>query len=392
VKKRNTFVGITLLLVGALLGSMGVVPTWAVTCPSATSTATSGDAPVTGTVRACASVAATNYRVTVVAKQGTVKTTIFDVKPVALDSTEMMVGTWALGTSGTYTIITKLLRSGSLVTKSTITVTVGGTTPPPPSTYDVAAAGDIATSGNGDLKTSNLVLALNPRQVYTLGDNVYPSGTATPAPYIEKYGPTWGRFLDKTFPAVGNHDYYPKLSGGGYGGPDGYQAYFADSAGGGDLNYSHTFDGWLVVHLDSEGPTSPALAHLEGQLASTSTSCQIVISHHPYISSGEHGNDAKQEAIWDAAVAGNVEIVLNGHEHSYERFAPVSGTTQFVVGMGGVATRPFGTIQPGSAKRITGNANRGVLGIDISPTGWAADFIAAAGSTVLDSASGACES
>ncbi len=282
MKKRNTFVGITLLLVGALMGGIGAVPIRAATCPSATSTATSGDVPVTGTVRACASVAATNYRVTVVAKQGTATTTIFDVKPVALDSTETVVGTWALGTTGTYTVITKLLRSGALVTKSTITVTVGGTTPPPAADYDVAAAGDIATSGNGDTKTSDLVLALNPRQVYTLGDNVYPSGTATPAPYIEKYGPTWGRFLAKTFPTVGNHDYYPKLTGGGYGGPGGYQAYFADSAGGGDLNYSHTFDEWLVVHLDSEGPTATALAHLEGQLASTSTSCQIVISHHPY--------------------------------------------------------------------------------------------------------------
>jgi acid phosphatase type 7 len=391
VKKRNTIVGFTLLAVMALVGGIGAVPIQAATCPSATSTATSGDAPVTGTIRACASVAATNYRVTVLAKQGTATTTIFDVKPVALDSTEKVVGTWTLATSGTYTIITKLLRSGALVTKSTITVTVGGTTPPPPSNYDIAAAGDIATSANGDTKTSNLVLALNPQQVYTLGDNVYPSGTATPAPYIEKYGPTWGRFLAKTFPTVGNHDYYPKLTGGGYGGPGGYQTYFADSAGGGDLNYSHTFDEWLVVHLDSEGPTATALAHLEAQLASTSTSCQIVISHHPYISSGEHGNDAKQQPIWDASVAGNVEIVLNGHEHSYERFAPVSGTTQFVVGMGGVETKPFGATQPGSVRRITGNPNRGVLGIDISPTGWTADFIAAAGPTVLDSASGACE-
>jgi hypothetical protein len=251
------------------------------------------------------------------------------------------------------------------------------TTPPPTGSVTIAAAGDIATGGGGDTQTSNLVLSLNPDQVYTLGDNVYPSGTGSPAPYQNLYAPTWGRFLAKTYPTVGNHDYYS-------GGPGGYLAYFGEP-----LQYSHTAGEWLVIHLDSQGPSTTALNFLRNTLNASDAACEIVMWHHPRYSSGDHGNDTKQTSIWNEAQAQNVELVLNGHEHSYERFAPKGTTVEVVAGLGGVGTRGFGAAQPGSLVRFTGSANWGVFVADLSSGGYDARFVNVSG-VVKDSFSGAC--
>jgi hypothetical protein len=354
------------------------MPTRVGSCPGIESTAVTPDDPVVGSIEACGS--GTNNRVQVIAKKGSSKSTIFDKKPVTLTNSPQKVGMWALSDPGNYEVISKILRNGSLVAKSSLFVEVSDSSPPPPpgGSVDIAAAGDIATSGSGDTATSNLVLDLNPTQVYTLGDNVYPDGTL--GQFNSYYDPTWGRFLAKTFPTVGNHDYHTA-------GASGYKTYFAPSAGNGDLlNYSHMFEGWLVVHLDSEGSTTAAVNFLNDRLAASSATCEIVMWHHPRFSSGEHGNDASQASLWDAAVAGDVELVLNGHDHNYERFAPVSGTEQLVVGTGGVGLRAIGTPEPGSQVRLR---THGVLALDVTDTGYSFEFIDTA-NVVQDSGSGSC--
>jgi len=254
------------------------------------------------------------------------------------------------------------------------------TPPPPGDVVRIAAAGDIATGGDGDTKTSDLVRALSPDQVYTLGDNVYPEGTGTVAPFEALYAPTWGRFASLTFPTVGNHDYYG-------GGPGGYLAYF-----GRPLQYSHVAGNWLIVHLDSQGPSATALIFLRSTLEADDHLCEMVLWHHPRYSSGDHGNDAKQSDIWDESVAQGVDVVLNGHDHNYERFAPKGGTRGFVVGTGGVDTRGFSSPQPGSEIRLTGNDNWGVIDMDLAAAGYTWEFRRATGGigTVADSGAEAC--
>jgi hypothetical protein len=249
----------------------------------------------------------------------------------------------------------------------------------PASAAEVVAAGDIATGGPGDTKTSNLVLALDPDAALTLGDNVYPSGTGSPAPYNARFEPTWGR-ISNLYMGVGNHDYYD-------GGPAGYLAYSPHP-----LQYSVVIGAWKIVHLDSQGPTQAAVSFLRSALNADNHRCELVAWHHPRFSSGDHGNDVSQAPLWNEAVAQGVDIVLNGHDHNYERFARTDGIRQFVVGTGGVGTRPFGAIQPGSQKRLTGNSNWGVLDLELGSTSFSWQFRAATGGTgtVRDSGQGMC--
>jgi hypothetical protein len=244
----------------------------------------------------------------------------------------------------------------------------------------VAAAGDIATGGNGDTKTSNLVLAMNVDAGITLGDNVYPSGGPTPTRYNQLFDPAWGR-IAPLYMGVGNHDYYD-------GGPGGYLAY-----SGRPLQYTQALgDGWLLVHVDSQGPQSTAVNFLESALENSDAVCEIVAYHHPHKSSGDHSNIKKSVPLYNAAVAHDVEVVLNGHDHNYERFAPTSGTRQFVVGMGGVGTRGFKSVKAGSQKRITGNSNRGALFLTLDLGDYSFQYRKASGGTgtVLDSGTGTC--
>jgi hypothetical protein len=264
-----------------------------------------------------------------------------------------------------------------------------------PADQVLVGAGDIAACGlNGDEATARLVETI-PGTVFTAGDNAYESGTA--AQFQDCYDPTWGRFKDRTRPAAGNHDWVTS-------GAAGYLGYFGSAATNADGQtwYSYDLGSWHVIVLDSDcskvggcDPGSPQGRWLAADLAASRTACSIAIWHHPRFSSGFHGSDASMEPLWRAVAAAGVELVVNGHDHDYERFGPQDadgraaddGTREFVVGTGGAALRDFATIRPNSLTRASGV--HGVLQLTLRASGYTWRFVSVDG-VFSDQGSAAC--
>jgi hypothetical protein len=261
----------------------------------------------------------------------------------------------------------------------------------------LVGAGDIVDcSGSGDEATAKLLGDIS-GTVYTTGDNAYESGTASE--FSDCYDPTWGRYKARTRPSVGNHEYYTVDASG-------YFNYFGSAAGDPKKGYySYDLGGWHIVSLNSMcehvggcGANSPMVNWLKQDLASHPKPCTLAYWHHPLFSSGYHGSVPKMKPSWDALYAANAEVVLNGHDHNYERFAPQSpsgaadsarGIREFVVGTGGRELRPFGTIRAHSEVR---NADTfGVLKLSLHPNSYEWNFVPVAGKkTFTDSGSGQC--
>jgi alkaline phosphatase len=259
--------------------------------------------------------------------------------------------------------------------------------PAPASAATVTIAGDIASCrGDGDSRTARIV-ARQPGIVMTAGDNVYPSGTLRQ--FRRCYHPTWGRFLQRTRPAPGNHDWETK-------GAAGYFRYFGRRAGpAGRGYYSFKTGGWRVYVLDTTrclwapgdrsscGRGSRQYRWLARHLAAHPSRCTLVVAHHPRFSSGVGGNHrAVAPLLWQLYRAG-AELVINGHDHSYERFAPARpdgrtdrrhGLRQIVVGTGGAWRTPFtDERRPNSAYRT--NASQGVLRLGLGRGHYAWRFL-----------------
>lgn len=255
-----------------------------------------------------------------------------------------------------------------------------------PAPYTVYAAGDIAycekttAALSGAADTARLVedaLAANPRAaVLLLGDNVYQRGTERE--YASCYDPTWGRFKARTYPAPGNHEYATP-------GASGYFGYFGNAAGAG--YYSLRLGAWRVVSLDSnlKGAAQQAqLAWLKQELARSEERCTLAYWHHPLYSSGGHGSIAGMRAAWELLHRAGAEIVLSGHDHDYERFAPQDangaldrerGVVQFVVGTGGAYPTPF--LWPLNHSEMRDNSRLGVLKLVLADDGYAWEFLEA---------------
>jgi acid phosphatase type 7 len=264
----------------------------------------------------------------------------------------------------------------------------------------LVGAGDIASNNNADSATAALVRSI-PGTVFTAGDNAYPSGTT--ADYTKYYGPTWGEFKPRTLPTPGNHDYDTPNAAG-------YFDYFGSAAGVSSEGY-YSYDlgdpgeEWHVVALNSMcekvggcGATSPMVKWLKDDLAANSDKeCTLAYFHHPLFSSGQHGNDPKMRPTWDALYAAGADVVISGHDHDYERFAPqrpdgtldnALGIREFVVGTGGATLRSFSFIQPNSEVR---NSNtQGVLKLTLHPSSYDWQFVPVAGQDFTDSSSGNC--
>jgi acid phosphatase type 7 len=213
-------------------------------------------------------------------------------------------------------------------------------TSPPTSDPVVLGAGDIADcASSGDEATAKLLDDIS-GTVYTTGDNAYESGTTTE--FSECYDPTWGRHKARTRPSVGNHEYETADA-------QGYFDYFGSAAGDPKKGYySYDLGEWHIVSLNSMcehvggcEATSPMVRWLEQDLASNPKPCTLAYWHNPLFSSGYHGSDPKMKPSWEALYAADAEVVLNGHDHDYERFAPQSpsgaadsarGLREFVVG------------------------------------------------------------
>jgi len=256
----------------------------------------------------------------------------------------------------------------------------------------LVGAGDIATCDLESDEATAALLDTIPGTVFTAGDNVYPNGTA--AEFADCYGPTWGRHRDRTRPSPGNHDYNTADASG-------YYAYFGPRAGEPDKGYySFEVGSWHVIALNStlEGDAAAAQqAWLEGELAARSATCSVAYWHHPRFSSGYHGNHASVAPVWDALYEAGLDIVVNGHDHHYERFAPqnpagepdpVNGIRQFVVGTGGIDLFPAVFLKANSEARNSGV--HGVLKLTLGSGfyGWA--FVAAAGHSFTDAGIAPC--
>jgi hypothetical protein len=196
--------------------------------------------------------------------------------------------------------------------------------PGPPSGNVIVAAGDIADcTREDDEATARLVGGIE-GTVLTLGDNAYPDGTAQD--FEECYEPSWGQFKVRTRPAPGNHEYHTE-------GASAYFDYFGDAAGDPDEGYySYDHGAWHIFALNSNcgeaefrcGPGFPEGRWLEEDLAANDEeACTLAYFHHPLFTSGEYRpGEERMERLWEILYAGGVDVVLNGHDHNYQRFAP----------------------------------------------------------------------
>ncbi len=269
---------------------------------------------------------------------------------------------------------------------------------PPPETVVLVGAGDIADCERieGAEATARLLDSI-PGTVFTLGDHAYSKGTALQ--FAECYDPTWGRHRARTRPAAGNHDF-------GTPGAAPYFSYFGPSAGEPGMGYySYDLGAWHVIVLNSNCDEvgcevgSEQERWLRADLAAHRTACSLAYWHHPRFSSGKHGDADEMAALWQTLYEAGVELAISGHDHDYERLAPLDsagnldpehGVRQFVVGTGGRETREFTEKRPNSEVRMTGVF--GVLKLSLSAGGYAWEFVPAAGETFRDSGTGACHS
>ena len=257
----------------------------------------------------------------------------------------------------------------------------------------LVGAGDISTCTNaGDTKTASLVADI-PGTVFTTGDNVYPSGAL--GDFEDCYDPTWGAFRDRTRPTPGNHEYETVDALG-------YFAYFGAAAGNpGAGYYAYDLGSWRVYALNSNcapvggcGAGSPQRKWLKADLAANSGRCILAYWHHPRFSSGLHGNSPKVKGFWTALYVAGADVIINGHDHDYERFAKQrpsgaassDGIREFVVGTGGAERRPFGAVKPNSQVRDA--TTFGVLKLTLHATSYDFEFVPEAGKTFTDARTG----
>ncbi len=252
--------------------------------------------------------------------------------------------------------------------------------PPSPT---LVAAGDVASCrSSGDEATAALVARI-PGTVAVLGDAVYEQGTT--AEFADCY--SWKRFRARTRAALGNHEYNT-------GSADAAIAYFRLPRRG---YYSYELGTWHVVVLNSNclpaggcGVGSPQQRWLSADLARHPRGCTIAYMHHPRFSSGAHGSDATIAPLWRTLALGGADVVLAGHDHHYERFAPIGGIRSFVVGTGGRSHYPVLRRLPTS--RVVDDRTYGVLQLTLSPGAYAWRFRPVTGSTFTDAGSGICRS
>ena len=275
----------------------------------------------------------------------------------------------------------------------------------------ILAAGDIASGSNAnDEATAKVLRAHAGIPVLPLGDNAYNSGSSSE--FTNYYNPTWGTEKARTLPTPGNHEYVggtTKQYGAGY---FNYFGALAHKENGG--SYSFDYGNWHIIALNTGqcygtlesdgsmprcGPGDPMINWLNSDLAAHTNQCALAYWHHPRFSSGlQHGNDfSRTTTIWNALYKYHADVVLNGHDHDYERFAQqtpsgkldtAQGIREFVVGTGGRSYAPFGTIKANSQVRNAGTY--GVLQLNLHAVSYDWKFLPVAGKTFTDSGITSC--
>ena len=266
---------------------------------------------------------------------------------------------------------------------------------PPANATSITAARDISSEPGGhrgDRLTAELIRRWNPTAVLALGDVQYEAGELVD--FQQAYDRSWGAFKAKTHPSVGNHEY---LGGDG---AAGYFDYFGAAAGARGLGYYSVEIGpWHVVALNSScsmvpdggcGHGSAQWAWLKQDLSAHRTRCTLAFFHAPYrASTALHGGSPVQLAhLWAQLVAGGVDVVLNGHNHVYERLKPMRTTGvvntadapwTIVAGTGGrLDSHPVNRVHPNSVHRVR---RYGVYRLIMYPDRWIGAFKGVDGKT-----------
>jgi acid phosphatase type 7 len=251
----------------------------------------------------------------------------------------------------------------------------------------LVGAGDIAScSNNNDEATAKLLDGIS-GTVFTAGDNAYSTGSTTE--YTNCYDPTWGRHKARTKPIPGNHEY-------GTAGAAGYFQYFNNIPS----YYAYNLGAWRIYALNSQIDVSAAsaeVAWLQADLAANPSQCVLAYWHEPRWSSGSaHGSNSAMQTLWQILYNAGAELVVNGHEHNYERFAEMNasgaavtqGLREIVVGTGGASHYAFGT--PLSTSQVRNSSTYGVLKLTLRSTGYDWQFVPTAGSTFTENGSSNC--
>ena len=254
----------------------------------------------------------------------------------------------------------------------------------------IAAAGDIScTNSSSDcpstprghqMQTSDLLMTGEYSRVLLLGDNQYNSGSLSD--FQTYYDPSWGRVKSITLPSPGNHDRCPE---------SGYDNYF-----GYPCWYYRDVGSWRLISLDSDNPTDSAqLSFLDSALQFPG--CTLVFWHHGRFSSGHDGDNASVQPFWERAYNAQADVVLSGHSHNYERFAPMNaqgnrddarGIREFIVGTGGAFFTGISSARPNS--QVRQNNTFGILRLTLHPSSYNWEFVPEAGRTFNDSGSDTC--
>ncbi len=275
----------------------------------------------------------------------------------------------------------------------------------------LVGAGDIAVCGTSyDEATAKLVDSISTADsvakvedaIFTLGDHVYPNGAKTywDRCWSQSWGDTAKRIMRRLRPAIGNHDL-----DNGFG--EAYYQVFGKNAGEkGKGYYGYDLGAWKVIVLNSEMMVNPAFSvdsrraqedWLKKELAGNTKKCTVAYFHRPRFSSGGHEGDLRMTGLWNILYEGNVDLVLNGHEHHYERFEPqtpaglrdtVKGITQIIVGTGGAGLTGIRVpVAANSASRIQGH--HGVLKLTLGGEEWQHAFLDTQG-RIWDRGAGKC--
>lgn len=263
----------------------------------------------------------------------------------------------------------------------------------------LVGAGDISACTNDRDELTAQIIDRIPGTVFTAGDNAYPYGRAVD--YQNCFEPTWGRFKARTYANLGNHEYDSSSTA------DPAFDYFGDRVGPRGLGY-YSFDlgAWHIVVLNDNGQFVSFQANstqdqwLQADLAAHPNLCTLAIWHQPFRFSNKNPagktEDPARKIIWDRLYAAGVDVVVNGHQHHYERFLPMDpdgavdlnrGVRSFIVATGGESTAPVELIAPNSVIR---GDNFGVIKFTLKDGSYDWQFIPIAGQTFTDAGSASC--
>ena len=260
----------------------------------------------------------------------------------------------------------------------------------------VVAAGNISScDSRGDEATAKLLGDIH-GTILALGDEAYERGS--PGQFANCYGPTWGRFKDRTKPVPGNHEYQTPNARG-------YFDYFGKAAGNPSEGY-YSFDlgAWHLIALNSIciygdedvggcGASSPQGRWLRDDLANNRRKCTLAYFHHPLFTSGKYRPGVLEvRLLFDALYKAGVDVVLNAHDHNYQRFAPQNpeggidhkrGIREFVVGTGGKGHYSI-TGRPRANSEVHNDDTYGVLKLTLHPSSYNWMFVPVAGKSFTD--------